>query len=118
MLQLHIILAFVGVIAAVGSLLSVLILRLTLTRRLRNKLQPTGDYWETGALDFGFMNTYLFAWACTIPHFSRLKKFQMLYPGLDVRGYAKWFERWAAYWTIGGLFVFFLCGIAAVLIEP
>ncbi|WP_339806805.1 hypothetical protein [uncultured Marinobacter sp.] len=117
-MQLHIFLAFLGVASAVVSLLSVVLLRFTLTRRLKNRLQPTDDYWDTGTLDFGFMNTYLFAWACTVPGFSRLKKFQAVYPGLDVRGYSKWFERWAAYGTIGGLFLFFVCGIIVVSIEP
>lgn len=117
-MQLHILLAFVGIIAMLVSALSIVTLRLTLTRRLKKKLRPTGDYWESGTLDFGFVNTALFAWACTVPWVYRLKKFQMLYPGLDVRGYAKWFERWVAYGTIGGLFLFISCGIIVILIEP
>lgn len=117
-LQVHIIFAVIGVVAALASIFSVVMLRVTLTRRLKIKLKPNGGYWETGALDFGFLNTYLFAWACTIPAFQRLEKFQSIYPGLDVRAYARWFERWMAYMVIGGLLVFFISGAIAILLEP
>lgn len=111
-------LAITGVIGISLFMLGFLVLRLTLTRRLKKELQPTGDYWETGTLDFGFLNTALFAWACVIPGFKKLKKIQVIYPGLDVRRYATWFERWVAYGMIGGLFVFFVCGILFEFVAP
>ncbi len=43
-------------------ILGLLVLRLTLTRRLKKKLKATGDYWDSGTIDFGFINTSLFAW--------------------------------------------------------
>ncbi|MCH8498932.1 MAG: hypothetical protein LAT63_10665 [Marinobacter sp.] len=86
-------------------LLGFLILRLTLARRLKKKLRATGEYWETGTLGFGFMNTILFAWACTIPWVQRQKNFQLIYRDLDVRAFANWFERGVAYSSIYGLIV-------------
>lgn len=113
----EVLLAFVGVGAMALSVLSTLALRVTLTRRLKQKLKPTGDYWKTGTLDFGFLNTYLFAWACVLPYMQRSDMFQNLYPGLDIKAYANWFERWAAYGTIGGLLVACLCAIVEIFIS-
>lgn len=95
-----------------------LVLRLTLTRRVKKELRPKGEYWESGTLDFGFLNTYLFAWACVLPYAQRSPKFKLLYPHLNVREYANWFERTVAYGVIGGLVVTCLFGVIFVLIEP
>ena len=95
-----------------------LILRVTLTRRLKKKLKETGDYWDSGTIDFGIINTSLFAWACTIPRVQRLEKFQMIYPGLDVRSFANWFERAVAYGAIYGLMVMFLSAPFFYLFTP
>ncbi|MCH8498936.1 MAG: hypothetical protein LAT63_10685 [Marinobacter sp.] len=111
---------FIGFITLGGGfcmLFGFLILRLTLTRRLKKKLKATGEYWETGTLDFGFMNTILFAWACTIPWVQRQKNFQVLYRDLDVRAFANWFERGVAYSSIYGLIVLLLGIPAFHLVE-
>jgi len=99
-------------------MLGFLVLRLTLTRRLKKKLKETGDYWDSGTLDFGFLNTALFAWACTMPWFQRLKKYQLLYPDLDVRAFANWFERAAACGIIYGTMVIFLSAPFFYLFTP
>ncbi|MCH8498934.1 MAG: hypothetical protein LAT63_10675 [Marinobacter sp.] len=101
----------------VSMFLGLILLRLTLTRRLKKKLKATDEYWETGTLDFGFLNTIMFAWACTMPWFQRLKKYQLIYPGLDVRAFANWFERIAAYGIIYGVLAAFGGGLVAHLIE-
>lgn len=111
-------LAVVGMGAIVASLLSVLILRLTLTRRLKKDLQPPGSYWDSGTLDFGFLNTYLFAWACILPYMQRSDFFRGIYQELNVREYANWFERGLCYLTIGGLFVFLAFGVVFIVVEP
>ena len=99
----------VGLGGALSMFFGLLVLRVTLTRRLKKKLKATGEYWETGTLDFGFLNTAMFAWACTMPWFQRLKKYQSLYPGLDVRAFANRFETIVAYGVIYGLIIAFLC---------
>ena len=66
-MPLDIFISYIGLGGGICMLLGFLILRLTLARRLKKKLRAAGEYWETGTLDFGFMNTILFAWACTIP---------------------------------------------------
>lgn len=48
-------------------LLALVYLRLTLTRRLRKQLEPKGEYWKSGTLDFGFFNTIIFAWHVPCP---------------------------------------------------
>ena len=97
--------------------LGLLVLRLTLTRRLKKKLKATGDYWDSGTIDFGLFNTAIFAWACTMPWFQRLKRYQLLYPGLDVRSFANWFERVVAYGAIYGLMVMLLSIPLSYLFE-
>ncbi|MCH8498933.1 MAG: hypothetical protein LAT63_10670 [Marinobacter sp.] len=107
-MPLDILIGFIGLGGGFCMLVGLLVLRITLTRRLKKKLKATGEYWATGTLDFGFLNTAMFAWACTMPWFQRLKKYQLIYPGLDVRAFANWFERAVAYGTIYGLMVAFL----------
>lgn len=114
----HVLIAFVCAGGVMSMVLSLLVLRLTLTRRVKKELKPKGEYWESGTLDFGFMNTALFAWACVVPYLQRTVKFRLFYPHLDVREYANWFERMVAYGVIGGLIVTFLFGFLFVLIEP
>ena len=109
---------FIGFITLGGGLcmlFGLLALRLTLTRRLKARLKATGEYWETGTLDFGFLNTAMFAWACTMPWFQQLKRYQLIYPGLDVRAFANLFERVVAYGTIYGLIVLMI-GIPVFLV--
>lgn len=94
-------LAGLAAFTAVGGLLcgflGALVLRLTLTRRLKKKLKATDDYWNSGTLDFGFLNTFFFAWACTLPFASRSANFKAMYSDLDVKGFATVFERSVAY---------------------
>lgn len=117
-MPLHILMAFISAGGAISMLLGLVVLRLTLTRRLKKKLKPTDDYWETGTLDFGLMNTTLFAWACVLPYMRRSRMYQNLYPDLNIKEAVSWFEKVAAYGIIGGLFVFFLFGFVFILIEP
>ncbi|PAU79807.1 hypothetical protein CK501_11435 [Halovibrio salipaludis] len=107
-MPLHIFFAFIVLGGVASMMLGILLLRLTLTYRLKKKLKATGDYWASGTLDFDFINTIMFAWACATPWFQQLKRFQLLYPGLDVRSFAKWYEKVAAYGAIYGLMVVFL----------
>lgn len=111
------ILAVSGMTGIIISLFGLVILRLTLTRRLKKKLKKTDEYWNTGASDFGFINTAVFAWACSIPSFERLERFQALYPNLNVRAFANPFERATAYGILVGAFTFFVCGALFLLLE-
>ncbi|WP_339805446.1 hypothetical protein [uncultured Marinobacter sp.] len=115
---LDIFFAFTMLGGVATMLLGLLVLRLTLTRRLKKKLKPTGDYWDSGTIDFGFINTSLFAWACAIPRVQRLDRFQSIYPGLEVRSFANWLERAAAYGIIYGVLVFFLSAPFFLLFKP
>lgn len=99
--------AVIGACGGLAMIFGLLVLRLTLTHRLKKRLKPTGDYWETGTLDFGIMNTALFAWACTLPYMRRSLLYRSLYPDLDILKFANWFEKTVAYGIIGGLAVMF-----------
>ena len=103
-----IVIAYLTLSGGASMFFGLLLLRVTLTRRLKKRLKATSDYWDTGTLDFGFINTSLFAWACAIPRVQRLERFQSIYPGLDVRSFANWFERAIAYGAIYGLIVMML----------
>ncbi|MAL97288.1 MAG: hypothetical protein CL583_02460 [Alteromonadaceae bacterium] len=107
----------VGLAGAASMLLGLLVLRLTLTHRLKKKLKPNGEYWDSGTLDFGFINTALFAWACTLPYVQRSERFRLIYRDLDVKSFANWFETAAAYATIGGVAIFFLFGPLIYLFD-
>ncbi len=101
-------LALVGAGGAMTMLFSLILLRVTLTRRLKKELEATGDYWDSGTIDFGFTNTALFAWVCAIPPIQKFERFQIIYPDLDVRSFANGFEKAVAYAMVGGLMIFFL----------
>ena len=101
------------------SVLSIVFLRLTLTHRLKAKLMETDDYWDPlGTINFDFFNTAVFAWACIAPWYSKLEGFQRWFPNLDVRSFARWYERIAAYGTIGGLALMFLGAPFFYLFTP
>lgn len=117
MIPLHVVIAIVGLMGCFSMLFGWLLLRLTLTRRLKKELKPKGEYWETGTLDFGLLNTIAFAWAIVLPWVQRSVKFRLLYPNLNVKSRANGFEKAMAYSTIGGLVVFLLLGVIFVLIE-
>ena len=103
-----ILVSLIGIAGIATALISLLVLRLTLTRRLKKKLQATDDYWDSGTLDFGFLNTYVFAYACTLPFASRSANFKAIYKDLDVKVFATLFEKCTAYAMTGGFVVFFI----------
>lgn len=117
-MPLEVMVAFVSVGGGVLMWLGLIILRLTLTRRVKKELKPKGEYWESGTLDFGLLNTGLFAWACVLPYMQRSKMFQNLYPGMNVKKHMTWFEKMSAYAAIGGLLVALLFGVIFVIVEP
>lgn len=96
---------------------SFVLLRLTLTRRLKNHLQPKGQYWDSGTIDFGFINTAIFCWACVIPSMTKWKNYQIIYGNLDVKSFANKFEIGLSYTMIIGLCTLFLFGGAVAVLK-
>ncbi|WP_018405425.1 hypothetical protein [Marinobacter gelidimuriae] len=82
-------------------------------KALKHKARPTGL--EPVAIAFGRRK---FAWACAMPWFQKLKKYQLLYPGLDVRAFANWYEKTAAYGIIYGTLVTFMSAPFFYLFKP
>ena len=107
-MPVNVVIAFISGSSIMIAILSLLVLRLTLTRRLKKKLKASDDYWETGTLDFGFLNTYVFAFACTLPFVPRSRNYQLLYKDFDVKAFATVFEKGVAYAMTSGFAVFFI----------
>lgn len=110
-LTLEIILALVGISGAAIMLISMILLRLTLTSRLKKDLESKGQYWHSGTVDFDLINTAIFGWACVIPHMHEWRNFKNFYDNLDVRSCATTPEKLIAIAMIGGLAIFLFCGI-------
>lgn len=111
---------FVAMITVGGIVLAIVclvVLRFTLTRRLKKHLEVSDAYWESGTLDFGFLNTYIFAYACTLPFVSRSSNYQTIYKDLDVKAFATPFERATAYAMLAGFLVFFIGAPVFLLIS-
>ena len=102
---------FVAMVAVGGIALAIVclvLLRFTLTRRLKKHLEASDRYWESGTLDFGFFNTYIFAYACTLPFVSRSKNYQAIYKDLNVKDFATSFEVVTSYTMLLGFLLFFI----------
>lgn len=96
--------------AGLVMVISILLLRLTLTRRIKKKQREIGGYyWDAGTLDFGFLNTIAFTWVCAIPAMRKLGNAK-IYVGenLDVRAFANRFEVALSYACIGSLGIIIL----------
>lgn len=98
-------------------LLALVYLRLTLTRRLRKQLEPKGEYWKSGTLDFSFFNTIIFALACTLPYVPRSKNYRLIYNDLDVKSKTNPFERAVAYSMLGGLALILITSLLVIITE-
>lgn len=116
-LNIDIIVALIGALGAVTMIVAMIVLRLTLTRRLKKDLESSGQYWRSGTIDFDLINTALFGWACLIPRMHQWKNFRVFYENLDVRDYATGYERIIAFTMICGLVVFFFCGIWSAVLN-
>lgn len=111
---------FFALIAVGGILMAIfclVVLRFTLTRRLKQHLETNNNYWKSGTLDFGFLNTYIFAYACTLPFVSKSRNFQRIYNSLDVKAFATQFEKVIAYAMLAGFSAFFVATPLFYLIK-
>ena len=78
---------------------SMLLLRLTLTRRIKKKQREAGGYyWDTGTLDFGFLNTIAFMLVCAFPPLKNQGNGKIYIPrNVEVRDMATGFEIFLSY---------------------
>lgn len=104
------VLAIFGILSASVFMLSFFLLRMTLTRRIKKYLKPRGEYWNSGTLDFDFINTAIFCWTCVIPSIRNSEKFKIMYGDFDVRLFAKKHEVTLSFSMISGLAIFFILG--------
>ena len=110
-------LAISGSICALIFFICFVLLRLSLTKRIKKTLLPKGEYWDSGTLDFDFINTAIFCFACAVPKFAKQSKFQSLYPNLDVRNIANKFEVTLALLLIISLTSFFTLGFVMLITD-
>lgn len=116
-MPLDVFIAMVAVGGIVLAIVCLVVLRFTLTRRLKKHLEASDAYWQSGTLDFGFLNTYIFAYACTLPFVSRSRNYQAIYKDLDIKAFATTFEIAAAYAMLAGFLVFFIGAPVFLLIS-
>jgi hypothetical protein len=109
--NLELILALIAGSGAGVMLLSMVLLRITLTRRLKKHLKPRDEYWESRTLDFGFLNTAIFGWACVIPKIERTENFKRIYVHLNVKQFSNTAEKVIAHLMIIGLVIFGVFGV-------
>jgi hypothetical protein len=116
-LNTDIIVALIGVSGAVTMIVAMIVLRLTLTRRLKKDLESSGQYWKSGTLDFGFFNTIIFALACTLSYVPRSKNYRLIYNDLDVKSKTNPFERMVAYSMLVGLALLLLSSLLVFVTQ-
>lgn len=103
--------SIVGVGVFFLLLASLILLRVTLGRRLDSLLKQRGTYWHCGTLDFGFFNTMIFAWAVVVPNFDKQTKFKAMFGDFNVRSHTRWFECFLAYIMVSSFVLFMFTAI-------
>jgi hypothetical protein len=106
----EVVFAMVGVGAILLMFVSILILRLTLDRRVRKALPPDKIYDSPHDWYFGYGRTIAFGAACVFNYINNSPKLRYLYDDFDVRAFANRFEKVIAYCMVGSFVFFMMCG--------
>jgi hypothetical protein len=117
MFDWKIVLAITGAGAIVLLFLSILILRLTLDRRVRKALPPDKIYDAYTDWYFGLGRAIVFGWACVLPYINNSPKLRYLYDDFDVRAFANRFEKAIAYLMVGSLATMLICVFIQLITE-
>jgi hypothetical protein len=106
----EVVFAMVGVGAMLLMFASMLILRLTLDRRVRKALPPDKVYDTEYDSYFGLGRVIIFGWACVVPYLNNSPKLRYLYNDFDIRAFANLFEKLIAYCMVGSLVFLVMSG--------
>ena len=107
-------------ISASFFLISVLVLRLTLERRVRKQAIPA-DWIYDGPYDgwwgLGFPRAILFGLCCVFPHVNNYDYNRLCYNEVDIQAFANRFEKFWGWCFVLGLFGIFFFGGLTYLME-
>lgn len=95
------------------SLIALIFLRFTLTKRLKKYIFEKGEYYfDSGIIDFDLFNTISFATVCAIPQYKKLKRHKLyVSENINVRQFANLYEIILSYIFLISLLTFLLAAI-------
>jgi len=106
--------SFVGLGLIALMALSILLLRLTLDRRVRKEALPADKVYDAFTdWHFGFGRSIVFGWACALPYINNTPTLRALYNNVDIAGFANRIEKTIAYCM--AVSVFTLVGVCVPL---
>ncbi len=88
------------------GIISWIILRFTLDRRVRKALSPDKIYNAYPDSYGGFMRTLIFGGFCVFDHMNNASMYKELYDNFDVRNFANQFEKLLAYLMVVSFLIF------------
>ena len=83
----------------------IIILRLTLDRRVRKQLPKEKSYDHYPDQYFGFGRTIVFSYASILDYANNSSMMELFYDGFDVKNFATTFEKFIAYCFLLGVIV-------------
>ena len=105
----QLIFSIVGVIAIIIMIVSQIILRFTLDRRVRSYLPDNKKYESFYDSFFGLWRSSLFANANILPGKRFQKVMDVFYDGFKIKGFANQFEKVVAYLNLFSGLIIILC---------
>ncbi len=117
MTYLELTFAFTVTFSGILLPLSILILRLTLDRRVRKQLPKDKEYDAYPDWYFGFGRTITFGCASVWDRANNSWQMQLFYEGFDVKSFASPFEKFATYCLFFSLFILVGGGAVYIILE-
>ncbi len=112
-------LAFILIVitAVILGPLSVLVLRLTLDRRVRKQLPKDKEYDAYPDWYFGFGRAMIFGYASVWDRANNSWQMELFYEGFDVKSFANPFEKFATYCLFFSLIILIGGGAVYIVLE-
>ncbi len=107
----------IGMLALILLPLSMLVLRLTLDRRVRKQLPKDKEYDAYPDWYFGFGRAMIFGYASVWDRANNSWQMQLFYEGFDVKSFANPFEKFATYCLFFSLFILVGGGAVYIILD-
>ncbi len=117
MTYLELTFAFTVTFSGILLPLSILVLRLTLDRRVRQQLPKDKEYDAYPDWYFGFGRAIIFGCASVWDRANNSWQIKFLYEGFDVKSFANPFEKFSAYCLLFSLFILVGGGAVYIILE-
>jgi len=108
---------FIGITALILLPLSILLLRLTLDRRIRKQLAADKEYNNYPDWYFGFGRAIIFGYASVWDRANNSWQIKTFYDGFDVKNFANRFERFITYSLFFSLTILMIGGVLFIVLE-